>query len=210
MAGLNFFDMLSQAQDGGAINNLGKQFGLDGAASKMAVKALLPAISSGFKRNTAQPEGMSALLGALQKGNHQQYIDNADQLSRPETSTDGNAILGRILGAKSVSREVATRAAQQTGIDSGILKKMLPVLAAMAMGSLGKQTAQPDMMQMITKAMGSAGTSSSTGGGLLGSLAGSLLGGSKKSSSSNPLAALLDADGDGSMMDDVFSLLSKR
>ncbi|MBL1431504.1 MAG: DUF937 domain-containing protein [Robiginitomaculum sp.] len=208
MAGLNFFDMLSQAQEGDAISNLGKQFGLNGSSSEMAVKALLPAISSGFKRNTAQPEGISALLGALQKGNHQQYIDNADQLSRPETSADGNVILGKVLGAKSVSREVANRAAQQTGIDSGILKKMLPVLAAMAMGSLGKQTAQPDMMQMITKAMG--GASSSAGGGLLGSLAGSLLGGSKKNSTANPFAALLDADGDGSVMDDVFSLLSKR
>jgi len=85
---------------------------------------------------------------------------------------------------------------------------MLPVLVAMAMGSLGKQTAQPDMMQMITKAMG--GTNSSAGGGLLGSLAGSLLGGGKKKSAANPFAALLDADGDGSVMDDVFSLLSKR
>ncbi|MCF6292222.1 MAG: DUF937 domain-containing protein, partial [Robiginitomaculum sp.] len=78
MAGLNFFDMLSQAQNGDAISNLGKQFGLNGSSSEMAVKALLPAISSGFKRNTAQPEGISALLGALQKGNHQQYIENAD------------------------------------------------------------------------------------------------------------------------------------
>ncbi len=211
MAGLNLLDMLAQAQGGSAIGNLGKQFGLDGAAANMAVKALLPAISSGMKRNAAQPDGLSSLLGALKKGNHQQYIDDASQFARPEARNEGNAILGHLLGSKQVSREVASRAAAQTGISDGVLKQMLPMVAAMAMGSLGKQTAQPGMMDMISGAMGASGGGKSSGGGLLGSLAGSLLGGGRKAKpTANPLAAMLDADGDGSMMDDVLDILSKR
>ncbi|PHR60565.1 MAG: hypothetical protein COA47_07320 [Robiginitomaculum sp.] len=210
MAGLNLLDMLAQAQGGSAIGNLGKQFGLDNAAASMAVKALLPAISSGMKRNIAQPDGLSSLLGALQKGNHQQYIDDASQFSQPEARNEGNAILGHLLGSKQVSREVASRAAAQTGISDSVLKQMLPMVAAMAMGSLGKQTAQPGMMDIITGAMGAAGGGRASGGGLLGSLAGSLFGGARKKTASNPLAAMLDADGDGSLMDDVFDMLSKR
>jgi len=211
MAGLNLFDMLAQAQGGGAIANLGKQFGLEGPMAEQAVKALLPAISSGMKRNVAQPDGLSGLLGALQKGNHQQYIDDASALARPEARNEGNAILGHLLSSKDVSREVASRAAQQTGISSSVMKQMLPMIATMAMGSLSKQTAQPGMMDMITGAMGASSGRSGGGGGLLGSLAGSLLGGGgAKKQASNPLAAMLDADGDGSMMDDVFNMLSKR
>ncbi len=206
MSGMNLLSMLAQAQGGNAIGNLGKQFGLEGPMAEMAVKALLPAISSGMKRNVAKPEGMSALLGALQKGNHQQYIDDPAQLARTEARTEGNAILGHILGSKQISREVATKAAKQTGISDSVLKQMLPMLATMAMGSLGKQTAQPGMMDMITGAMGGG---SSSGGGLLGSFVGSLLGGGRKAAA-NPLAAMLDADDDGSVMDDVFALLSKR
>jgi len=206
MAGLNLFDLLAQAQGGDAISNLGQQFGLDGAAANMAVKALLPALSSGLKRNVAKPSGMAALVGALQKGNHQQYVDDPQQLAKPETQNAGNAILGHLLGSKQVSREVANRAAQKTGLSDSILKQMLPVIATMAMGSLSKQTAQPGVMDMISGAMGGK----SGGGDLLGSLAGSLLGGGRKPASKNPLAAMLDADGDGSVMDDVFDLLTKR
>jgi hypothetical protein len=210
MAGINLFDMLAQAQGGSAIGNLGKQFGLEGPMAEMAVKALLPAISSGMKRNVASPEGMSGMLNALQKGNHQQYIDDASQFARPEARNEGNAILGHLLGSKQVSREVASRAAQQTGISGSILKQMLPMVANMAMGSLSKQTAQPGMMDMITGALGNAGGKSG-GGGMLGGLLSAAMGGGRaKAQSSNPLAAMLDADGDGSMMDDVFDMLSKR
>lgn len=209
MAGINLFDMLAQAQGGGAIANLGKQFGLEGPMAEQAVKALLPAISSGMKRNVAQSDGLSGLMGALQNGNHQQYIDDASALARPEARDEGNAILGHLLGSKDVSREVASRAAQQTGLSSTVMKQMLPMIASMAMGSLSKQTAQPGMMDMITGAMG-AKAGSGGGGGLLGSLAGSLLSGGANKQAANPLAAMLDADGDGSMMDDVFNMLSKR
>ncbi len=44
--------------------------------------------------------------------------------------SDGNNILGHILGSKDVSRAVADRASANTGIDSGMLKQMLPCLPA--------------------------------------------------------------------------------
>ena len=48
-------------------------------------------------------------------------------------------MLGHILGSKDASRQLASEAAARTGLDVGILKKMLPAIAAMLMGGLSKQ-----------------------------------------------------------------------
>ena len=69
----------------------------------------------------------------------------------------GNGILGHILGSKDASRNVAAHAAQASGVDASIIKKMLPVVAAMAMGALSKQTDSGRRLK-------------DDGGGLLGSL----------------------------------------
>jgi hypothetical protein len=76
---------------------------------------------------------------------------------------------------------VAARASAQTGIGEGILKKMLPVVAAMMMGSMSKRASQPSMP-------GGAGA----GADLL-----------------NMLAPMLDANRDGSVVDDVMGMVGK-
>ena len=84
---------------------------------------------------------MESLLGALNRGNHSQYLENPELLGQQATTEDGNSILGHIFGSKDVSRAVAGRAAEQTGIGADILKQMLPVVATMVMGGLSKQNA---------------------------------------------------------------------
>jgi hypothetical protein len=59
-------------------------------------------------------------------------------VASPEAIADGNGVLGQIFGSKDASRAVAAQAAEQTGIGSDVLKQMLPMVAAMAMGSLAR------------------------------------------------------------------------
>lgn len=215
MAGVNLFDMIAKS---GGLEQMAGQFGLEQNEALGALKALLPAISGGLKRNAAQPGGMEALLGALQNGSHEKYLDDPAQLSAPETVNDGNAILGHLLGSKEMSRQVASHASQRSGVDGGILKKMLPVVAAMAMGSLSKQTKEPDMASMLMGALSGGGQSSGGGGGGLMGMVGSLLGGGAKAQAPQQsggldlgmLGGLLDADGDGDPMDDIMNLVMKR
>lgn len=134
-------DMLMGAAGGGAVQKMGQQFGLSEEQTGSAFGQLVPALMAGLQRNTSQAGGMEALLGALSRGNHAQYLENPDLLGEDTTRQDGNSILGHIFGSKDVSRAVAGRAAEQTGIGGDILKKMLPVVAAMVMGGLSKQNA---------------------------------------------------------------------
>jgi len=76
----------------------------------------------------------------LQSGSHQQYLDNPDLVSGAATRADGNKILGHLFGSKDVSRNVAARAAESTGIDVGLIKKALPLLASLTMGAVSRNS----------------------------------------------------------------------
>ena len=133
---MSLLKAILETNDGGAVKALAQNFGLSNVQAGAAVAKLLPALTQGMKSNVSQQGGLDALLGALNKGNHQRYVDNPTELTRPDSIADGNNILGHLLGNKDVSRQVASQAAEQTGIDTGVLKKMLPMVAGLAMGSL--------------------------------------------------------------------------
>lgn len=137
---MNILDMITGAQGGRAVDQLAAQFGLPPEQAKAAIAVLGPALAAGLKRNTATPEGANSLASALGSGAHEAYLEQPERLAEPTTTADGNAILGHLFGSKEVSRQVATKASQQTGIDPAILKKMLPIVATLVMGSLAKQT----------------------------------------------------------------------
>jgi len=177
---MDLLKTILESQGGNTVNQLSNQFGLDGNQTNSALAQLIPMLAGGVKKNV-QKDGLDSLISALNAGNHSQYLDNPSQLENSSTVSDGNAILGHLLGSKDVSRQVAGHAAQNTGIDSSILKKMLPIVATMVMGGMSKQ---------------------SESGGVLGSL---LSAGQSSQSSGleGILTSFLDQDGDGSVVDDL-------
>ena len=244
---MNLYDMMAQAQGGQAFANLGRQFGLSEEQAQDAVRSLLPAFSSGLKRNTDSPEGIGSLLGALQDGRHERFYDDETIIGDSSAQAEGNDILGHMFGSKEVSRAVAARAAEQTGIGSEILKQMLPYIASMIMGALFKQGQIPlgDILGQIFGG-GRQGGGNPLGGGQAGNPFGGdnpLTGGNNPLGGGinpfGPLADILmgggnqpaqpqgrqpqnmpqrgtdifgqrfDADGDGSVMDDIFDMLTK-
>ena len=116
MAGINLMEMLSGEAGAGARQQMGSALGLDESQTNSALKALLPALAAGLQKNTQQPGGIEALLGALSNGDHDQYLDRPERVAQPEASSDGNAILGHLIGSKDMSRSVASAASQKTGI----------------------------------------------------------------------------------------------
>jgi len=212
MAGINLFDMLTQTNNGAAVQQVGQQTGLQPDMAQAAIKALLPAIAGGLQRNVQQPGGLQSLLGALQNGQHEQYLDQPESLAQPNAIADGNAILGHLLGSKDTSRAVAAQAAQKTGLSEQILKSVLPMVASMAMASLSKQTKKPDMAGALAGMLSGQQPQPAQGG--IGGLLGGLLGGQSKAQAQTGamgmLGGLLDADGDGNAVDDIFQMVMNR
>lgn len=193
---------------GSALQMLGGRFGLPPAATRSALEALLPMVSGGLKNQAQAQGGIEGLLGSVLKPAHSQYGEDANELARPGTTAMGNEILGSIFGNdREVSRTVAAQAAQKTGLDVGILKQMLPVVAMMAAGAMTKNANAGGLGNLIGAAMGG-------GGGMLGNVLGSAIGGGNQTQASGGalggLASMLDMNKDGNPLNDIMGLLGKR
>ncbi|MRX27579.1 DUF937 domain-containing protein [Kangiella sp. HZ709] len=140
----NLLEMVLGQQNSGAIGQIAKSLNLDAGDAMKGLGSLLPALQGGMKNNVAQG-GLESLLGALTKNKNQQYIEQPEMLGQRQAIDNGNSILGHLLGSKEQSRQVAQQASAQSGLDSSILKKMLPMAATVLMGSLGKQNQQQPM-----------------------------------------------------------------
>lgn len=213
MSGL--LDLLTGAQAQPAKRQIAQQFGLSEDMTQMAMSALIPALAAGLKSNAGKPGGAESLLEALNAGSHSRYLDEPALLERPETRADGNNILGHLLGSKDVSRAVASRAAEKTGLGDDVLKQMLPVLATMVMGSLAKKSEEPNTLTQLAGLLGGTQAQPPQQSGGLGGLLGGLLGGRAQQQTPSPngmgmLGALFDADQDGSAMDDIFQMVLKQ
>ena len=137
---MDLLQQLMKNAGGGATNRIGRQFGLDESQTAAVLGQLVPALTDGLKKNAGTAGGAAGLAKALQKGGHQRYIDEPESLGDSGAVEDGNKILGHLLGSKDVSRQVAAAASSNTGIDAGVVKQLLPLVATMVMGSLSKQT----------------------------------------------------------------------
>lgn len=179
---MNLMDMILNGQNGDVVRQMANNFQLDEGQARSAMGALIPALSRGIGRETSSAQGLEDLVGALGRGNHRQYLDDPGSLGQEGAVVEGNGILGHLFGSKEVSREVASRAAQSSGVDSGILKKMLPLLASAAMGAMAKQGFGNDA---------------------------SRLAGGQDAGLGSLLTSFLDADKDGSAMDDILGLASR-
>lgn len=136
----DLINMVLGSNNSGAVEQIGKKFNLDSVQTSNALQQLLPSLKQGMQQNMQKQGGMESLLGALSSSKNQAYVEQPEKLTEPQAVDNGNSILGHLLGSKENSRQVAEQAATNTGIDSSILKQMLPMAATMLMGSLSKET----------------------------------------------------------------------
>ena len=191
------------AQTGG-LSSMARELGVSEQQVRAGAAALLPAILGGFgKQAQAQPAGLGGLgdlLGQLGGGG---LLD--DVVSPQATNVGlGNNVLGQIFGSKDVSRTVAQHAAAQTGLEPSLLKKMLPMLAMLAIGYMARKHGQARVAkEQANGQVPAAPVEEQAGGGLgglggLGGILGGLLGGK-----GGGLASIFDKDGDGNPLDDI-------
>ncbi len=210
-------DLINILKQSGAIGSIAQQLGVNEQIATAGAEALLPSILGGFKKTAqAQPTGLESLGGLLGQLGGGGLFDNVVS-PEPTQVEKGNDVLGQIFGSKDVSRTVAGHAAEQTGIDSSLLKKMLPLLAMLVAGYLAKQggAAQGEGGGLGGLIGGMLGGGSQSGGGLLGNVLGSVLGGGGQQSAPaaggglGGLGSLLDMDGDGNPLDDIIGMAGK-
>lgn len=194
-------EMLQQM---GGLQSMARELGVSEQQAADGAEALIPAILGGFKRQAqVHPSGLDGLGGLLEQLGGGALLDEV-LAPRATDVSRGNDVLGQIFGSPEVSRTVAQHAAGQSGLDTSLLKKMLPLLAMLVAGYLSQQqgaTAAP-----YAAPPSGGGTAPDGLGGLLGSLLGGGASAGALPGSGSGLGALLDLNGDGNSLDDVLRL----
>ncbi len=183
----SLLEMLTQQLGGDSTREISRQLGTDEGATGKAISAALPMLMGALARNASRPEGAQALAGALARDHDGSVLDNvAGFLKSPDTKA-GDGILRHTLGAKRDA--IQQQLGRETGLDAGAVTKLLPILAPLVMGALGRESRQKSLdvgalTNMLAGERKMADSSASLGG----------------------LASLLDADSDGQIADDVAKL----
>lgn len=179
-------------------SDLGKQL-ISGASAKTGqsedkianvLSMALPVILGAMQRNAATPTGAQSLNNALEDNRHDgSILEQLSGLSGSGSGSDSNlindgaGILKHVLGGNQQS--VEQNISKTSGVDSGSVAQIIKMAAPILMGVLGSQKRKDNI-----------------GEGGIGDLLGSVLGKNTNHDQSF-FESLLDADGDGSVIDDV-------
>lgn len=152
----------------------------------------LPVLMGAMKKNASTPQGAQGLMNALSSKHNGSILDDLGGLFAGGVDSsvldDGAGILGHVLGAKQPAVEQAL--SQKSGMDAGTIANILKIAAPLIMGYLGRQQARSNVSDAND----------------LTSLLGGMLGGQSQGNQSL-ITSLLDADGDGSVLDDVAGMV---
>lgn len=173
------------------LQQLGQAAGVDRAAAEKALAAALPMILAGLAKNASSANGASALDRALAKDHDGGLLDNlSGYLTHGDTSA-GDAILGHVFGNRTDA--VGKGVGRASGIDPAKAAKLMAMAAPLVMAALGRMRQKQNLDagalgQVLAQQNRSVHERAPQLGGL---------------------ASLLDADGDGSIADDVIGGLGK-
>jgi hypothetical protein len=148
-------------------DDIGARIGADPSQTQQAISVALPALLQSLQGQTSPDSGLQQAIEQDHDGSILDdlagYVNGSANLG--SRTTDGQGILDHLLGAQ--QPQVVHALSSQTGLNASSIMQLLPMLAPIVMGMLGRQAR--------TSGSGSA----STGGfGDLGSILGGLLGGS--------------------------------
>ena len=186
-------DLLNSDLGKTIISGVAGQTGQDTNKTSGLLTMALPVLMQAMKNNASTPQGAEGLLGAL-KGKHDgSILDNLGGLFGggvdDNVMQDGEKILGHVLGGK--QQNVQNALSQKSGMDAGSVAQILKVAAPILMGVIGKQTRENNVSNSAD----------------LGGMLGGLLKGNSPQQEQSFLESILDADGDGSIIDDVAGMV---
>jgi hypothetical protein len=178
------------------ISNISNQTGISTTEATNVVSSSVPELLGAMQGNMLSSNNASGLLGALTNGKHDgSILDNLGSFLNGADFSDGNKILNHLLGDKLSA--VESGISSKTGLSPSIIAKILPMLAPIIMGYIGKQTQDKNV------------TNTSDLGGLLGGLLTDMTSGNN--AGGDILSSVLDQNGDGKLdVNDAISAVTDK
>ncbi len=138
----SIFEQLS-SQLGGHTDQIAELLGADSGSTAKAIQAAIPLLVTGMAKNAQAPEGASSLHNALDQHDGGILDSALNVFSELQANQGGGTgggmgggILGHILGGNRGAAEQGL--AQASGLNLSQIARLLPLLAPLVLGALGK------------------------------------------------------------------------
>ncbi len=133
---------LAQQFSGDTIGQLSSLIGAPQDQTGSAVAAALPMLLGSMMGAAEKPEGAQALFGALDNDHDGSILDMLGPMlsggyASRALGSDGGRILSHLLGNN--QNNVVQAVSRGSGVEQGMISKLLPMLAPIVMGYLGKR-----------------------------------------------------------------------
>lgn len=180
---MNIMDLLQGQISGDVLNQMSGQIGAEPQQTAAAANGIFASLLGGLAKNAMTPDGLQGLMGALDRDHDGSVLDDIMGLvsgapQQQSSANNGMGILNHVLGGQ--QEVVAQQVSQSSGLQMGQIMKLMPILAPILMGVLGKAKNSgsfgiADMAGILMGNAQQAGQSSGMGD-LLGSILGNVLG----------------------------------
>lgn len=199
----NLMELLQSQLTDDVIGQLSQQLGgVDNAQTKAATSGILTTLMGALAKNASSIEGATNLNNALEQDHDGSILDDLmgaiqgkpEVVQRNPRALNGTGILKHILGERQSG--AVDMISKMSGLDQSKTGSLMGMLAPLVLGTLGKQKKKNglDLAGIIAMLSGSMAQT-------------------KVQNNDNPLMGMigkfLDADGDGSIMDDIGGIVGK-
>ena len=196
---ISILDDIQSTLSGDTVDQISRKIGADPAQTKAAIDEAIPVLVAALGKEAADPERRAGLQAAIEEDHDGSVVDNLPAYLSGEMSgraANGEGIVNHVLGDRKGPAVQAL--AGRSGLDLGKIASLLPLLAPIVMGMLGKKERSGGMsFDSITDILGGDTQRAAANSPDIGDLLGSVLGGS--------------SSGQGGGIDDLLgSILGKR
>lgn len=171
------------------VEGLSSQTGQSKSNTNNLLNMAMPVLLQAMQRNASSPKGAAGLMGALSNKHDGGILDNLGAvfsgLNSNAVQEDGGKILGHVFGNR--QQNIQNALSKQSGMDASSVSQILKIAAPVVMGLLDKQQRQTSVRDASR----------------LSNMLGGLIGGNFHNNKQSFIESILDADNDGSIVDDL-------
>jgi len=185
---MDLMNLLQNQLSDDVLDQLSQQIGAPKEQTATAANGIFATLVGGLANNATDQGGLSSLMSALDRDHDGSVLDDiagligsVSQSGNSSGTLNATGILGHILGDR--QETAVQQVSQSSGLDMGQIMKLMPILAPIVMGVLGrtKNSEGLDLGGLAQVLMGSAQNAQSGGfGDLIGSVLGGVLGGGQQ------------------------------
>lgn len=192
---MNVIELLQGQLDDNMLRQLTSHIGASSTEqTEAAASGIISTLVAALSKNASQPGGANALVSAIDRDHDGSILDDVagfllgSKQPQNQKTLNGSGILGHVLGNQQAG--VTDMLTKVTGLNNKQIGSLMMTLAPMVLAALGKARNQESMDT----------------GGITDLLRGSVKSQANQRQEMGLLQRFLDADGDGSVMDDLANI----